>query len=53
MNPKLKKTIAREGLIFLGLFGISYIIYLVVRMSIWAKRVRKNKLSAAQNKGAV
>ena len=43
-----KKALAREGLIFVVLFGISYIVYLVIRFSAWLKRNRalKNKLPA-------
>ena len=35
MDIKFKKAIAREGLIFVALFGISYIVYLVVRLAKW------------------
>ncbi|MEW6171014.1 MAG: hypothetical protein AB1472_05615 [Candidatus Omnitrophota bacterium] len=40
-NRNLKKTIAREGLIFLALFGISYLVYLVIRLNTWIKKRRK------------
>lgn len=40
-NKNLKKTIAREGLIFLALFGISYLVYLIIRLSAWIKKRRK------------
>lgn len=43
MEAKLKRAIAREGLIFVALFGVSYIVYLIVRITKW--RVKRLKIT--------
>ena len=45
MDTKVKKIIAREGLIFIALFGISYLIYLIFRFNNW--RIKRIKEKAA------
>jgi len=37
-KANIKKTIIKEGLIFLALFGVSYLVYLVIRLSAWLKK---------------
>ena len=42
-KAQIKKTLVREGLIFIALFGISYLVYLVVRFSTWMMRALKKE----------
>jgi hypothetical protein len=43
VDAKVKKTIAREGLIFITLFGISYLVYLIFRFTNWRIKRLKEK----------